>query len=98
MKECKLALNGLPDEIVKMKWDVIIVDGPNGYGPDSPGRMGSIFMAGILANGSNVVVHDVDRMIEKWFSWEFLCYENLVSSKGRFLNFRRLETIVGNFV
>lgn len=88
MKECKLALPGLPIDVVKMKWDVIVVDGPGGGGPDSPGRMGSIFMAGALANGSNVVVHDVDRMIEKWFSWEFLCHENLVSSKGRFWNFR----------
>lgn len=99
MKECKLGLTvvtGMPLEVVKMKWDVIVVDGPDGDGPESPGRMGSIFMAGVLANGTNVVVHDVDRMIEKWFSWEFLCHENLVSSKGRFWNFRIPHQIIRN--
>nr|GEX92056.1 probable methyltransferase At1g27930 [Tanacetum cinerariifolium] len=91
MSECKLGMTGLPEEVLKTKWDVIVVDGPDGDGPDSPGRMSSIFMAGVLArsgNGTNVIVHDVDRMIEKWFSWEFLCEENRVSSKGRFWNFR----------
>ncbi|KAI3504551.1 hypothetical protein L1887_26110 [Cichorium endivia] len=96
MSRCKLGLAGLPNEVVKMKWDVIVVDGPGGDGPESPGRMGSIFMAGALANGTNVVVHDVDRMIEKWFSWEFLCQENLVSSKGRFWNFRIPHQIRNN--
>ncbi|XP_071694384.1 arabinogalactan O-methyltransferase 2-like [Rutidosis leptorrhynchoides] len=91
MSKCKLALTGLPKEVVTTKWDVIVVDGPGGDGLESPGRMGSIFTAGALAragNETNVVVHDVDRMIEKWFSWEFLCEENRVSSKGRFWNFR----------
>ncbi|KVH99003.1 probable methyltransferase At1g27930 [Cynara cardunculus var. scolymus] len=91
VSKCKLALTELPEDVLKTKWDVIVVDGPDGDGPESPGRMGSIFMAGALAragNRTNVVVHDVDRMIEKWFSWEFLCEENLVSSKGRFWNFR----------
>ncbi|KAI3686376.1 hypothetical protein L1987_80051 [Smallanthus sonchifolius] len=97
--ECKLVLTGLPEEVMEMKWDVILVDGPCGDGPGSPGRMGSIFMAGVLAragNGTNVVVHDADRMIEKWFSWEFLCEENRVSSKGRFWNFRIPQVIIKN--
>nr|XP_043618224.1 probable methyltransferase At1g27930 [Erigeron canadensis] len=90
--KCKIALNGFPKEVLKTKWDIIVVDGPGGDGPDSPGRMGAIYMAGVLAragnNGTNVVVHDVDRTIEKWFSWEFLSEKNLVSSKGKFWNFR----------
>ncbi|XP_076882264.1 arabinogalactan O-methyltransferase 2-like [Bidens hawaiensis] len=94
--KCKIALTGLPKEVFKTKWDVIVVDGPGGDGPggdgpESPGRMGAIYMAGVLAragNGTNVVVHDVDRMIEKWFSWEFLSEKNLVSSKGKFWNFK----------
>ncbi|XP_071712416.1 arabinogalactan O-methyltransferase 2-like [Rutidosis leptorrhynchoides] len=89
--KCKIALTGLPNEVLKTKWDVIVVDGPGGDGPESPGRMGAIYMAGVLAragNGTNVVVHDVDRTIEKWFSWEFLSEKNLVSSKGKFWNFR----------
>ncbi|KAL4584769.1 hypothetical protein LXL04_009379 [Taraxacum kok-saghyz] len=89
--KCKIAVSGFPKEVLKIKWDVIVVDGPGGDGPESPGRMGAIYMAGVLArggNGTNVVVHDVDRMIEKWFSWEFLSEKNLVSSKGRFWNFQ----------
>ncbi|KAK1407178.1 hypothetical protein QVD17_38791 [Tagetes erecta] len=96
---CKLMLAGLPEEVMEMKWDVIVVDGPCGDGPVSPGRMGSIFVAGVLAragNGTNVVVHDADRMIEKWFSWEFLCEENRVSSKGRFWNFMIPQVIIRN--
>ncbi|KAI3765991.1 hypothetical protein L2E82_16038 [Cichorium intybus] len=88
--KCKIAV-GFPKEVMKMKWDVIVVDGPGGDGPESPGRMGAIYMAGVLArsgNGTNVVVHDVDRMIEKWFSWEFLSEKNLVSSKGKYWNFK----------
>ncbi|KAL7603166.1 probable methyltransferase At1g27930 [Lactuca sativa] len=89
--KCKIAVTGFPKEVLKIKWDVIVVDGPGGDGPESPGRMGAIYMAGVLArsgNGTNVVVHDVDRMIEKWFSWEFLSEKNLVSSKGKFWNFK----------
>ncbi|PWA40184.1 hypothetical protein CTI12_AA565200 [Artemisia annua] len=88
--QCKIGLTGFPKEVLKTKWDIIVVDGPSGDGPESPGRMGAIYMAGVLAragNGTNVVVHDVDRTIEKWFSWEFLSEKNLVSSKGRFWNF-----------
>ncbi|PWA91365.1 polysaccharide biosynthesis protein [Artemisia annua] len=99
MSECKLVMTGLPEKLLKTKWDVIVVDGPDGDRPDSPGRMSSIFMAGVLArsgNGTNVIVHDVDRMIEKWFSWEFLCEENRVSSKGRFWNFRIPQQINEN--
>ncbi|KAJ0790206.1 putative glucuronoxylan 4-O-methyltransferase [Helianthus annuus] len=99
MSECKLVLPGLPEEVMQTKWDVIVVDGPCGDGPMSPGRMGSIFMAGMLAragNGTNVVVHDADRMIERWFSWEFLCDENRVSSKGRFWNFRIPQVMIKN--
>ncbi|KAL2459605.1 hypothetical protein Fot_54854 [Forsythia ovata] len=93
LSRCKLALTNLPREVYNTKWDVVVVDGPRGDTPDSPGRMAAIYTAGILARKGNVIdilVHDVDRMIEKWFSWEFLCEKNLVSSKGRFWNFRIL--------
>ncbi|KAF2302655.1 hypothetical protein P3X46_023520 [Hevea brasiliensis] len=92
---CKLALTNLPQEVYKQKWDVVVVDGPSGHSPEAPGRMAAIYTAGIIARAGNttdVVVHDVDRTIEKWFSWEFLCDENLVSSKGKLWNFR----ITGN--
>jgi len=89
--KCKLALKNLPSQVYEKKWDVMVVDGPNGDSPESPGRMGSIYTASVLArsgNTSDVVVHDVDRMIEKWFSWEFLCDGNLLYSKGKLWHFR----------
>lgn len=81
----------IPQEVYELKWDVVVVDGPSSSTPDEPGRMAAIYTASMMArNGkiTDVVVHDVDRTIEKWFSWEFLCDENLVSSKGRLWNFR----------
>ncbi|CAM8929589.1 hypothetical protein QQ045_021579 [Rhodiola kirilowii] len=88
---CKLTLTNLPKEVYRIKWDVILVDGPSGHRPEAPGRMAAIFTASMLAratkNSTQVIVHDVDRTIEKWFSWEFLCDENLTSSKGKLWNF-----------
>ncbi|OVA09541.1 putative polysaccharide biosynthesis protein [Macleaya cordata] len=92
---CQLALTQLPKEIYELKWDVVVVDGPSGDRPEAPGRMAAIYTASMIAragNNTDVLVHDVDRMIEKWFSWEFLCHENLVSSKGKLWHFR----IIGN--
>lgn len=89
---CQLALTGLPPEVSQTKWDLIVVDGPSGHSPDVPGRMAAIYTAGMIARAggksTDVLVHDVNRTIEKWFSWEFLCEENLISSKGKFWNFR----------
>ncbi|PPD75600.1 hypothetical protein GOBAR_DD27477 [Gossypium barbadense] len=68
---CKLALRNLPQEVYQLKWDVVVVDGPIGDAPDAPGRMSTIYTASILARSgktTDVVVHDVHRMIEKWFS------------------------------
>ncbi|XP_039011563.1 glucuronoxylan 4-O-methyltransferase 1-like [Hibiscus syriacus] len=91
---CKLALRNLPEEIYKLKWDVVVVDGPTEDSLDAQGRMSTIYTAGMLARGAetgkttDVVVHDVHRTIEKWFSWEFLCEQNLVSAKGKLWDFR----------
>ncbi|KAK8306540.1 hypothetical protein V6Z12_D03G134500 [Gossypium hirsutum] len=87
---CKLALRSLPKQVYQLKWDVVVVDGPIGDAPEAPGRMSTIYTASMLARAgttTHVLVHDVHRTIEKWFSWEFLCEENLVSSKGKFWNF-----------
>ncbi|CAN8273988.1 unnamed protein product [Cochlearia groenlandica] len=91
---CKLKLRDFPQEVYKITWDVIVVDGPRGDGLEAPGRMGSIYTAAVLArqgrsnSTTDVLVHDVHRTAEKWFSWEFLCQENLVSAKGNFWKFR----------
>jgi uncharacterized protein (TIGR01627 family) len=88
---CKLALKNLPREVYELEWNVVVVDGPSGHSPEAPGRMGAIYTASMIARAGNttdVLVHDVDRTIEKWFSWEFLCDENLVASKGKLWSFR----------
>lgn len=91
LSTCQLALKSMPSEAYHSKWDIVVVDGPAGDSPDAPGRMAAIYMASLIArasgNSTDVVVHDVDRTVEKWFSWEFLCEENLVNSKGKFWHF-----------
>ncbi|GMH31488.1 hypothetical protein Nepgr_033331 [Nepenthes gracilis] len=96
---CRLALKGLPKVVYMHKWDVVLVDGPSSDSPEAPGRMAAIYTASLIArtgNITNIVVHDVDRTIEKWFCWEFLCEENLVSSKGKFWNFRIVGSGLSN--
>lgn len=88
---CQLALTNLPQEVYEINWDIMVVDGPSGDSLEAPGRMATIYTASMIARAGNttdVVVHDVQRTIEKWFSWEFLCEENLVSSKGHLWHFR----------
>ncbi|KAF9602244.1 hypothetical protein IFM89_025954 [Coptis chinensis] len=92
---CKLALKQLPNSVYELKWDVILVDGQSTDKPEAPGRMSAIYTAAMIARTGNltdVLVHDVDKMIEKWFTREFLCEENLISSKGKLWHLR----ITGN--
>ncbi|XP_002448805.1 probable methyltransferase At1g27930 [Sorghum bicolor] len=91
---CPLALTSLPREVLDTRWDVVVVDGPSGAAPEEPGRMGTIYTAAALARAVaggeavDVAVHDVDRTVERWYAWEYLCEDNLVAAKGRLWHFR----------
>ena len=59
---CKLALKNLLQEAFELKW--------NGHSPEAPGRMRAIYTASTIARArtaADVLVHDVDRTIEKYF-------------------------------
>lgn len=96
--ECPLALTSqLPRDVLDVRWDVVVVDGPSGGAPEEPGRMGTIYTAAALARAAaveggdavpvDVAVHDVDRTVERWYAWEYLCEGNLVAAKGRLWHF-----------
>ncbi|KAL9378311.1 hypothetical protein Peur_029646 [Populus x canadensis] len=92
--ECKLGINDLPNHVYEVDWDLILVDGPRGDGPDGPGRMTPIFTAGVLARSrkasnakTHIFVHDYYRNVERIYGDEFLCRENLVESNDMLAHF-----------
>ncbi|KAL1557945.1 protein IRX15-LIKE-like [Salvia divinorum] len=86
--DCRLAVNDLPNYMYDVGWDVIVIDGPSGYSPETPGRMASIFSAGVMARtrggdgggGTHVFVHEMMREVESVCTDLFLCRENLVET------------------
>lgn len=91
--KCRLALNMLPDEVYEAEWDVIMIDAPRGYFPEAPGRMAAVYSAAVMAmhrkkmGVTHVMLHDVDRRVEKMYAEMFLCRKHLVSAAGRLWHF-----------
>ncbi|KAF7124770.1 hypothetical protein RHSIM_Rhsim12G0091800 [Rhododendron simsii] len=91
--KCRLALNGLPNEVYDKEWDMIMIDAPRGWFAEAPGRMAAIYSAAVMARkrkGSGVThvfLHDVDRRVEKAYAKEFLCRKYLVKGVGRLWHF-----------
>lgn len=88
--ECRLAINDLPNDLYDVAWDIVLIDGPSGWNPTSPGRMPSIFTTAVLARTgataakgpTDVLVHDFQFELEQVLSKEFLCDENRVAGSG----------------
>ncbi|CDR33003.1 hypothetical protein [Criblamydia sequanensis] len=76
----------LPEELNKIKWDIIFVDAPAGWDDECPGRMKSIVAAASFAHAQkdvHVFVHDCDRTVEAIYSSEYLKDKNLIKTIGK---------------
>jgi hypothetical protein len=64
---------GVPPGVLEQPWDVILVDGPEGWRGDLPGRQQSIFLASQLAGAKTTVfLHDYERTLEREFAGRYL--------------------------
>lgn len=89
----------LPKNILKTKWDVIIVDAPLGHGPPGreykgPGRMQSIYTAHKLLKEDGIcVVDDMKRMVEQKYALHYFGEENLMNViEGKVAIFKKKVT------
>jgi len=65
--------DGVPPSALREPWDVIIVDGPEGWRPDAPGRQQSIFLAAQLVRPKTTIfLHDYERPLERMFAEQYL--------------------------
>lgn len=91
--KCRLALDMLSEQVYNKQWDIIMIDGPKGYFDKAAGRMSAIYSAAVMARNrktpgvTHVVLHDVDRDVEKVYALLFLCRKNLLNAVGRTWHF-----------
>lgn len=79
----------LPAELKARPWSTILVDAPNGFADDHPGRMQSIYTASrLVAPGGSVFVHDCERVVERAYCDGVLGKERLVSKVGNLEHYR----------
>ncbi len=68
----------LPNEVVKEKWDIIIIDAPEGWNDQTTGRMKSIYQSSrLIKKSGDIFVHDCNREVEDVYCNKFLKKENL---------------------
>ena len=68
----------LPIAVERQAWDVILVDAPDGWHDQTPGRMKSIFLSSkLIKDSGDIFVHDCNREVEDMYCNKFLGKENL---------------------
>lgn len=80
----------LPAPISGTAWDIVFVDGPTSFSDECPGRMKSLFAAAECSRrpGVDVVVHDVDRRLERAYCERFFSGAALVHEFERTRHYR----------
>lgn len=68
--ELKTALSmSLSEHVRSTTWCAIVVDAPEAYNDETPGRMQSLFAASeLMSDGTHVLVHDWNRAAERSFA------------------------------
>lgn len=62
-----------PDALAQYSWDIILVDGPEGYGPDKPGRALPIIWTSQIRNEkTHIFVDDYNREVERIYTDKFI--------------------------
>lgn len=94
LSDCKLAIKSLPPLVYGIEWDVIMIDAPRGYFAEAPGRMSAIYSSAVMAKArkrtesTDIMLHDVERHVEKTWATEILCSKNRLESVGKLWHFQ----------
>lgn len=73
-----------PDEVSSQRWDVVLVDAPNGFQNEGvPGRMKSIYAASkLVSENGHVFIHDCFRQVEQKYRDHYFSEEELIEIVG----------------